>query len=183
MAEQKSNRRTLIKSIVAGSGAALAGNSLPESWAKPIVDLVMLPAHAQTTGGGESGSLYIPGFLLNCSDSSSSANHENTYQVDDTGEFPVLAMSGILPAPAERLNTHDDVDMDSSGYHHIFAAFIIEQNRGIDIEQDCNKPYIDTEKPIDEVFIALSGTKWRATGKLIRTVSSVSVSNILLKPD
>ncbi len=51
MRDRKSNesRRKLLKSIAAGSGAVVAGKSLPESWSKPIVDSVMLPAHAATT--------------------------------------------------------------------------------------------------------------------------------------
>lgn len=43
------SRRKLIKSIAAGSGAIVAGKNLPESWTKPVVDSVMLPAHAQTS--------------------------------------------------------------------------------------------------------------------------------------
>jgi len=43
------NRRKLLKTIVTGSGAVVAGNALPEGWAKPVVDSVILPAHAETT--------------------------------------------------------------------------------------------------------------------------------------
>ena len=49
MSEQNENRRKLLKSIAAGSGAVIAGKSLPESWSKPVVDSVMLPVHAQTS--------------------------------------------------------------------------------------------------------------------------------------
>jgi len=49
MSEQNENRRKLLKSLAAGSGAVIAGKSLPESWSKPVVDSVMLPAHAQTS--------------------------------------------------------------------------------------------------------------------------------------
>ncbi len=51
MTDKKSNdsRRKLLKSIAAGSGAIIAGKSLPESWARPVVDSVILPTHAQTT--------------------------------------------------------------------------------------------------------------------------------------
>jgi hypothetical protein len=51
MTDKKSSdsRRKLLKSIAAGSGAVIAGKSLPENWAKPVVDSVMLPAHAQTS--------------------------------------------------------------------------------------------------------------------------------------
>ena len=43
------SRRKLLKSLAAGSGAVVTAKSLPESWSRPVVDGVMLPAHAQTT--------------------------------------------------------------------------------------------------------------------------------------
>ena len=43
------SRRKLLKSIAAGSGAVVAGKSLPENWTKPVVDSVLLPTHAQTS--------------------------------------------------------------------------------------------------------------------------------------
>ena len=51
MTDKKSSesRRKLLKSIAAGSGAIVAGKSLPDSWSRPVVDSVMLPAHAQTS--------------------------------------------------------------------------------------------------------------------------------------
>lgn len=51
MSDKKSSesRRKLLKSIAAGSGAIVAGKSLPDSWSRPVVDSVMLPAHAQTS--------------------------------------------------------------------------------------------------------------------------------------
>lgn len=54
MSDKKSieSRRKLLKSIAAGSGAIVAGTSLPDSWSRPVVDSVMLPAHAQTSNNG-----------------------------------------------------------------------------------------------------------------------------------
>lgn len=56
MSDKKSNdsRRKLLKSLAAGSGAVVAGKSLPKEWSKPVVDSVMLPAHAETTNCCES---------------------------------------------------------------------------------------------------------------------------------
>ena len=45
-------RRKLLKSIVAGGGAATVGKMLPDNWARPVVDSVMLPSHAQTSDSG-----------------------------------------------------------------------------------------------------------------------------------
>jgi len=51
MSDWKSNnsRRKLLKSIAAGSGAIVAGKSLPDAWCRPVVDSVLLPAHALTS--------------------------------------------------------------------------------------------------------------------------------------
>ena len=47
--ESSVKRRKILKSIATGSGAIIAGQSLPDNWAKPVVNAVMLPAHASTT--------------------------------------------------------------------------------------------------------------------------------------
>lgn len=51
MADKNSSesRRKLLKSIAVGSGAIVAGKSLPESWSRPVVESVLLPAHAITS--------------------------------------------------------------------------------------------------------------------------------------
>ena len=51
MSDKKSSesRRNLLKSIAAGGGAIVAGKTLPEKWTAPVVDSVLLPAHAQTS--------------------------------------------------------------------------------------------------------------------------------------
>lgn len=49
------SRRKLLKSIAAGSGAIVVGKSLPDSWSRPTVDSVLLPAHATTSLTESSG--------------------------------------------------------------------------------------------------------------------------------
>jgi len=49
MSVNKSTRRHLLKSIAVGTGAITTGKTLPESWARPVVDSILLPAHAATT--------------------------------------------------------------------------------------------------------------------------------------
>lgn len=39
-------RRRLLKSLLVGSGAAVMRNDLPQSWHKPIIESIVLPAHA-----------------------------------------------------------------------------------------------------------------------------------------
>ncbi|MDZ7839257.1 MAG: hypothetical protein U5R46_00320 [Gammaproteobacteria bacterium] len=58
--ELKNNgaRRRLLKSVVAGGGVLATGKLLPENWARPVVQSVVLPAHAQTSPGSFDG-LYV----------------------------------------------------------------------------------------------------------------------------
>ena len=57
-AEQQA-RRKLLKGIAAGSGAFVAGKSLPESWSRPVVDSVILPVHAQTSASNFSSTIAL----------------------------------------------------------------------------------------------------------------------------
>ena len=55
MSNKPINRRKLLQSIAAGSGAVVAGKSIPETWSKPVIDSIVLPAHATTTDVTGSG--------------------------------------------------------------------------------------------------------------------------------
>lgn len=43
------SRRAVLKKIVAGTGIAATVAALPEKWTQPVVDKVLVPAHAQTS--------------------------------------------------------------------------------------------------------------------------------------
>jgi hypothetical protein len=45
----EASRRKLLKNLAAGG---VVGAALPAVWSKPVIDSVILPAHAQTTGPG-----------------------------------------------------------------------------------------------------------------------------------
>lgn len=47
--ESNENRRRLLKSITVSGTAIIATKSLPESWIRPMVKSVIIPAHAQTS--------------------------------------------------------------------------------------------------------------------------------------
>lgn len=46
---KSAGRRKLLKSVVAGGGAVTVAKMLPDQWARPVVDSVMLPSHATTS--------------------------------------------------------------------------------------------------------------------------------------
>jgi hypothetical protein len=99
MSDKKSNdsRRKLLKSIAAGSGAVVAGKTLPEAWIKPVVDSVMLPAHAETTddtGGDYFGSFNFAGevpvkLCIQCVGSTCSAKalEDSIYYYEGSGSL------------------------------------------------------------------------------------------------
>lgn len=55
------DRRKVIKSVAAIGGGLAIGESIPDKWHRPLVDAVLLPAHAQTSnveGGGSQSSAF-----------------------------------------------------------------------------------------------------------------------------
>ena len=49
MAHKILNRRLFLKSIISAGGAITAAAFLPSKWIKPMVEIGVLPAHAQTS--------------------------------------------------------------------------------------------------------------------------------------
>jgi hypothetical protein len=43
------DRRQVLKKILLGGGLAAGSAILPDKWAKPVVDVIIAPAHAQTS--------------------------------------------------------------------------------------------------------------------------------------
>ena len=50
-ATRTEGRRQLLKAVTVGGGAVVVGASLPAAWTKPVIESVVLPAHAQASGG------------------------------------------------------------------------------------------------------------------------------------
>ena len=46
-------RRRLLKSMATGGGALVLGIMLPGKWIKPVINIGVLPAHAQTSSGSQ----------------------------------------------------------------------------------------------------------------------------------
>ena len=53
-------RRKLLKSIALSGGAIAVAKTLPESWTKPVIESVMLPAHGVGTTGVQTTSVCTP---------------------------------------------------------------------------------------------------------------------------
>jgi len=48
--ENSRSRRRLLKALAGAGGVYTAGKVLPETWSRPVVDALTLPAHAQMSG-------------------------------------------------------------------------------------------------------------------------------------
>ncbi|MCP3955487.1 MAG: hypothetical protein GY697_25185 [Desulfobacterales bacterium] len=119
MTDKKSNdsRRKLLKSIAAGSGAVVAGKSLPESWSKPVINSIMLPAHAQLTDG--SGNL--PGEVTTTPQATTTPAPKDYFGLGlvldhltslDKTEYPDIfadVVSALIPKAHASIT--DDIDM------------------------------------------------------------------------
>jgi hypothetical protein len=51
---QSAKRRGALKSLGGSAAAIVAAQNLPDSWKKPLVDSIVLPAHAATTDDNDS---------------------------------------------------------------------------------------------------------------------------------
>jgi len=45
----KEKRRQMLKTMAVGGGAVIAGKTAPTEWTKPVIDSVLIPAHAQAS--------------------------------------------------------------------------------------------------------------------------------------
>ena len=99
-------RRKLIKSLAAGS---IVGVSLPEKWSQPIINSVLLPAHAQTTTGGPQ----FAGIILNGIVSTEPPTRTNTGDLIDFFVSPAYALDDLdgscvqLSSPSGTLFSND----------------------------------------------------------------------------
>jgi hypothetical protein len=93
-------RRELLKALAATTGAVTAASMLPGKWAKPVVEVGLLPAHAQQTA-----------YRLNARVVSGGSPG----QVGGAGGNTALVTVEVTVTPAEAgIDIDDDVTVDSS---------------------------------------------------------------------
>jgi hypothetical protein len=83
------SRRKLLKSIAIGGGAIAVAKTLPESWTKPVIDSVILPAHGvASVADTYSGVMWL-------SEISGEETHSNVI----TAEVCVVGNTALYPFP------------------------------------------------------------------------------------
>ena len=199
MDKHTNSRRRVLKSIAAGSGAVITGKSLPETWTRPVIDTVMLPAHATTTDdSGSAGSavttpppcadsLVIPGDTVSCGDGETVLYRY--YYVDDTGSCPELVPTtkGGAPSPADTLVVEVEALSEAAVIEptRLWVALGVNDDKPTYMEQLCGDPWEAYQYPSNTLFKARSGASWNASFTLSRNGSipgQASISNITLTP-
>lgn len=104
---QNDSRRTLLKSLATGGGVAISVTALPERWIRPVVDSVVLPAHAVTSDGYRDTQQVDP-----CSGAGSEP--PATLAPTTTINFDV---AGVTPTGAGTLEVTALGDLNSSDEH------------------------------------------------------------------
>lgn len=107
----KKHRRRFL----GASAATLAtGAAIPKTWVKPVVDSVLLPAHAQTSGC-QSTKLTVPGAKVSCSDGELEDFQSYRVFLNDESCLEVMAISGGIPSGSGDAEFAWDVD-NTDGY-------------------------------------------------------------------
>ena len=97
VAHKKSTaKRKLIKTLALG-GVFTAGQALPNKWASPVVNAVVIPSHASTTGSGGDPGGGAPGCeIVSCTSGS--------YIVGTTSMSLALCVEIMIPGAIDDIN-------------------------------------------------------------------------------
>ena len=170
--QSSESRRKLLKSIATGSGAIIAGKSLPESWAKPVVDSVMLPVHAQTTSCDLDS---IPGRTVVCSQT---AELQAIYYTIRSSESPcgfdISEFTSVPSTPYVR------VDLDNRFGSAFIRVESIDESSGIignrEVFLECSNPDNNNAESFPLGAVDETGMQYSLNGQFSVDTSGLSVS-------
>ncbi|MDZ7842412.1 MAG: hypothetical protein U5R46_16560 [Gammaproteobacteria bacterium] len=175
-------RRTLLKGI---------GLSLPAVWGTPVVQSVVLPAHAQTSTDNPTSEinssgcpdLIIPGTSISCP-VMVSGSVGTQFRVDENGECPIVteAIDFELTPPEDVLQVEVEQN-GSSFFNNVGISVRTNDERASRNTTDCGlTPNSMGTSPYTFNFQGSSGNPWQAEFTLSIANSTVSLSDILLTP-
>lgn len=82
-------RRTLLAAI--STGGMIASSDFPDRWSRPVIDSVMLPAHAQVSPGGQ------PGAASSCTVTAGIIGFQIEGETGGLGSVPFTGTIGEIP--------------------------------------------------------------------------------------
>jgi hypothetical protein len=99
--ERTTHRRRVLEVIAAGGGVLATSTLLPETWVKPVVDAIVVPAHAQGSPPAIVCSTFlctVTGFALGGAGSVSSTSRQTTSSGAFSNSTAVLSFTSTLPS-------------------------------------------------------------------------------------
>ena len=177
------HRRNALKSVTL---TTVGMTLLPQSWQKPIVKTILLPAHAQTsattqapvTTQSPSRTLSLPGFTQSCSSTPISANYD--FAIDDTVLGSETLIATTEPGNSIRINT-----IVFSTFHTI-GIRVFSTNRGfVTGTIDCPNAVRDAGGSFSEIIVGRpNNTPYLVTASVSTNAAAgmVSLSGIIFTP-
>ena len=162
-------RRKLLKTVVTGSGVIVAGKNIPQTWSRPVIDAVLLPSHAQTSGRTYAGNNLLAGL--------SDQENETLLAGWINNIFPVAIAQpqisvNILDACAKPMGDKLDfsmqfIDVINEGNGGLFTGIIPKNGTGeVKVINFCNPENINTLAVLvtsDEEKMTIIGLQPNAT--------------------
>lgn len=171
-------RRRLLAALGGGAVLAAAERTLPHSWTRPVVNHVLLPAHAQLSeAGGECDlPLTIGDAALSCG--APPTTTVLTFYIDDGGDCPAVA-TGQPALAADGIR----IIATSDGATFVSMAMEASPPSQPSITQLCDSaPSPPQEFALSLAAAATSGAPWQVRFILSRDATTVYVSDIELTP-
>ena len=92
MNDKQKQRRAALKKLATGTGALGAASALPKTWTKPVVDSIILPAHAATTASPASCNGKVAGqWNLSVHSANNVVNFTAIYTLNANGTYTTNA--------------------------------------------------------------------------------------------
>ncbi len=174
-------RRRFLNKATYGACATTALVSVPELWVKPVVQSIILPAHAQTTTDDSTtsctDSITISGSTWSCADSSSFTTttfgrSNGCIVVSDTETHT----SYIAPA-ANQIIFGKDPTVNDTFIIHVDTDYELHSE-----SQDCLQPSSISFHGSHLIFVEGSVYRVDYTGTRASAPSSITVSDIVVMP-
>lgn len=187
MADKKEGRRIVLSCIV--------GGFVGTTWKKPLVEAVVLPAHAETTAQCPASSLVLSGTSVPAPRCETDISDPDlleyiSYDIDDSD---VCSLKYVVGAEQESANGRINiiVEYDNAGFYgHPLASIEVKGldrfvGHGVNLVfyEKCYRETTTANGPFEGRFVGESGKGYMVTGIIDDDGERVFLSDMVLSPE